>query len=78
MHLNTPGTGKPPTTKQFAVIFMKEGRKSVYQFEDKEQRGHCSKAKAQLRNISREVLGLEYRITMDVLHRFSLMTLFIL
>ena len=70
--------GKLPTTVQFAVIFIKEGRRSVYQFEDKEQRGHGSKAKAQLRAIPGEVLGLECRITTDGLLGFSLMTLYFL
>lgn len=78
MYPYTPGTGKPPTSVQFAVIFIKEGRRSVYQFEDKEQRGRGSKAKAQLRAIPGEVLGLEYRITTDGLLGFSLMTLYFL
>lgn len=78
MHPNTPETGKPPTSVQFAVIFIKEGRRSVYQFEDKEQQGRGSKAKAQLRAIPGEVLRLDYRITTDRLLGFSLMTLYFL
>lgn len=65
LHLSTPGTWKPRTTMQCAVIFIKKGRRSVYQFEDEEQWGHDSKAKVQLRAISGEVLGLEDRITTD-------------
>lgn len=61
MHLQTPGTGIPPTTMQFGMVSIEDWSKEcISGGKIMSNEGIVRRPNAQLRAVSGEVLGVEY------------------